>query len=137
MRTIMSTWLKKWEPENELFWKTEGARTAWRVLWISTWSLIFSFATWFVISAVVVRLPFIGFKFDTMQLFWLAAMPGLAGGPILSFLFFFFFFFFFILFFFVGRGFALACGGVFFFFFFFFFFFLRKKKKKKNAFCPA
>jgi len=82
MRTIMSTWLKKWEPENELFWKTEGARTAWRVLWISTWSLIFSFATWFVISAVVVRLPFIGFKFDTMQLFWLAAMPGLAGGTL-------------------------------------------------------
>lgn len=31
-------------------------------------------------SAVVVRLPAIGFKFDTMQLFWLAAMPGLAGG---------------------------------------------------------
>ncbi|MDD5435387.1 MAG: hypothetical protein PH343_08165, partial [Nitrospira sp.] len=34
----------------------------------------------FVMSAVSVRLPNIGFKFDTMQLFWLAAMPGLAGG---------------------------------------------------------
>jgi NNP family nitrate/nitrite transporter-like MFS transporter len=31
-------------------------------------------------SAVVVRMPGLGFKFDTMQLFWLAAMPGLAGG---------------------------------------------------------
>ncbi|MBI2340815.1 MAG: NarK/NasA family nitrate transporter [Deltaproteobacteria bacterium] len=76
----MSTWLKKWEPENELFWKTEGGKQANRTLWVTTFSLIFSFATWFVMSAVVVRLPNIGFKFDTMQLFWLAAMPGLAGG---------------------------------------------------------
>lgn len=76
----MSNWLKKWEPENEQFWKTEGSKHANRTLWITTFSLIFSFATWFVMSAVVVRLPNIGFKFDTMQLFWLAAMPGLAGG---------------------------------------------------------
>ena len=33
-----------------------------------------------MMSTVVVRIPQIGFKFDTMQLFWLAAMPGLAGG---------------------------------------------------------
>ena len=33
-------------------------------------------------SAVVVRLPNVGFKFDTGQLFWLAAMPGLAGGTL-------------------------------------------------------
>lgn len=76
----MATWLKKWEPENETFWKAEGSKHANRTMWITTFSLIFSFATWFVMSAVVVRLPGIGFKFDTMQLFWLAAMPGLAGG---------------------------------------------------------
>ncbi len=76
----MSNWLEKWEPENEQFWKTEGSKHANRTLWITTFSLIFSFATWFVMSAVAVRLPSIGFKFDTMQLFWLAAMPGLAGG---------------------------------------------------------
>lgn len=76
----MSTWLKKWEPENEQFWKSEGSKHANTTLWITTFSLIFSFATWFVMSAVTVRLPNIGFKFDTMQLFWLAAMPGLAGG---------------------------------------------------------
>ncbi len=76
----MSTWLKKWEPENNEFWEKEGSKIGWRSLWITTWSLIFSFATWFVMSAVVVRLPAIGFKFETMQLFWLAAMPGLAGG---------------------------------------------------------
>ncbi|MEK7773503.1 MAG: MFS transporter [Deltaproteobacteria bacterium] len=73
------SWLKRWEPENPQFWK-ENSGLAWRTLFITTWSLIFSFATWFTMSAVVVRLPAIGFKFDTMQLFWLAAIPGLASG---------------------------------------------------------
>ncbi len=75
----MSSWLTKWEPEDPQFWK-ENSGLAWRTLFITTWSLIFSFATWFTMSAIVVRLPNIGFKFDTMQLFWLAAIPGLASG---------------------------------------------------------
>lgn len=74
------SWLKKWEPEDPQFWKEEGSSRAWGTLNVTTLSLFFSFATWFVMSAVVVRLPNIGFKFDQMQLFWLAAMPGLAGG---------------------------------------------------------
>lgn len=76
----MATWLKRWEPEDPQFWKAEGSGRAWGTLTVTTFSLFFSFATWFVMSAVSVRLPNIGFKFDTMQLFWLAAMPGLAGG---------------------------------------------------------
>ena len=75
MNTILN-----WEPENPEFWKKTGSRIAWRTLTITTLSLVLSFATWFVMSAIVVRLPNIGFKFDTMQLFWLTAMPGLAGG---------------------------------------------------------
>lgn len=75
-------WLKTWEPEIPQFWKTTGSKIAWRTLILTTFSLIASFATWFVMSAVVVRLPGMGFKFDTMQLFWLAAMPGLAGGTL-------------------------------------------------------
>ena len=74
--------IAQWEPENENFWKQTGSKIAWRTLSITTVSLILSFATWFVMSAVVVKLPNIGFKFDTMQLFWLAAMPGLAGGTL-------------------------------------------------------
>lgn len=35
-----------------------------------------------MMSAIVVKLPGIGFKFTTSQLFWLAAMPGLAGGTL-------------------------------------------------------
>lgn len=76
----MSTWLTKWEPENEFFWKSEGSKIAWRTLWVTTIALILSFATWFMMSAIVTKLPGIGFKFDKDQLFWLAAMPGLAAG---------------------------------------------------------
>lgn len=76
----MKTWLEKWEPDNPVFWKETGSRIAWRTLTITTIALTLSFATWFMLSAVVVRIPQIGFQFNTMQLFWLAAMPGLAGG---------------------------------------------------------
>lgn len=76
----MATWLTKWEPENNEFWESEGKKVAWRVLSITTLSLILSFGTWFMMSAIVTKLPGIGFKFDKDQLFWLAAMPGLAAG---------------------------------------------------------
>lgn len=72
--------LARWEPEDPTFWKETGSALAWRTCGITTFSLIFSFATWFVMSAVVVRMPNIGFKFTTMELFWLAAIPGLASG---------------------------------------------------------
>lgn len=78
----MATWLSKWDPENNTFWESEGKKIAWRTLWITTFSLILSFATWFMMSAIVVKLPGIGFKFTQNQLFWLAAMPGLAGGTL-------------------------------------------------------
>jgi NNP family nitrate/nitrite transporter-like MFS transporter len=77
-----STWLQEWKPEEENFWADTGKKIAWRTLTITTIALILSFATWFMMSAIVVRLPQIGFKFDTMELFWLAAMPGLAGGTL-------------------------------------------------------
>lgn len=76
----MNTWLTKWEPENVEFWKETGSKIAWRTLAVTTLGLILSFASWFMMSGIVVRMPQIGFKYDTMQLFWLAAMPGLAGG---------------------------------------------------------
>ena len=76
------TWLARWEPENEVFWRTEGKGLAWRTLGITTANLTMAFIVWFLMSALVVRLPGIGFKFTTAQLFWLAAMPGLAGGTL-------------------------------------------------------
>lgn len=76
------SWIETWTPEDETFWRATGSRIAWRTLTLTTISLVLSFATWFAMSAVVVRLPNVGFEFDTEQLFWLAAMPGLAGGTL-------------------------------------------------------
>jgi len=79
---MATTWLEKWTPEDEVFWEETGSRIAWRTLTITTVTLIISFATWFMMSAIVVRMPAIGFNFTPNQLFWLAAMPGLAGGTL-------------------------------------------------------
>jgi MFS transporter, NNP family, nitrate/nitrite transporter len=78
----MATWIEKWTPEDENFWTETGSKIAWRTLIVTTATLTLSFATWFMMSAIVVKLPAIGFKFTTSQLFWLAAMPGLAGGTL-------------------------------------------------------
>jgi MFS transporter, NNP family, nitrate/nitrite transporter len=77
-----TTWLKHWAPEDELFWKKMGKSIASRTLIITTANLTLAFIVWFVVSALVVRLPQIGFQLTTGQLFWLAAMPGLAGGSL-------------------------------------------------------
>jgi NNP family nitrate/nitrite transporter-like MFS transporter len=76
------SWLRTWTPEDPQFWETTGKRIAWRTLWITTANLMMAFVTWFVVSALVVRLPNVGFDLSTSQLFWLAAMPGLAGGTL-------------------------------------------------------
>lgn len=71
--------LDRWAPEDALFWETVGARVARRTLWITTGALTLSFATWFMWSVIVVRLPRLGFDLSMSQLFWLAAIPGLVG----------------------------------------------------------
>ncbi|MCB8933396.1 MAG: NarK/NasA family nitrate transporter [Fimbriimonadaceae bacterium] len=71
-----------WNPEDLELWRASGSRLGWRTLWVTTFCLILAFATWFMVSAIAVRLPGIGFKFDTQQLFWIAAMPGLAAGTL-------------------------------------------------------
>jgi len=76
------TWLERWEPESDSFWQNGGSSLAWRTLTITTLNLTMAFMAWFLVSALVVRLPQIGFKFSPTQLFWLAAMPGLAGGTL-------------------------------------------------------
>ena len=76
----MNTWLDKWEPENEEFWNKTGSKIAWKTLIITTLTLILSFASWFIMSVIVVKLPGLGFSYTKSQLFWLAAIPGLAAG---------------------------------------------------------
>src|SRR6476620_3056616 len=76
------TWLDHWEPEDPAFWSAGGKARAWLTLTITTFDLTLAFIIWFVVSALVVRLPGLGFPLSTGQLFWLAAMPGLAGGTL-------------------------------------------------------
>lgn len=74
--------LQDWQPNEAEFWEAKAKPIAWKTLWITTFCLILSFSTWFMVSAIVVKLTGIGFRFDKQQLFWLNAMPGLAAGTL-------------------------------------------------------
>ncbi|HET6562968.1 MAG TPA: MFS transporter [Marmoricola sp.] len=70
-------WLESWDPENEETW---DKKLAWTTLWITTFSLTMCFASWFLASAIAPKLTNLGFPYTDDQLYWLVAMPGLAGG---------------------------------------------------------
>ena len=74
--------LTDWRPDDAAFWKEQGRSIARRNLWISIPALLLSFAVWMVWSVVVAKLPAIGFKYTTDQLFWLAALPALSGATL-------------------------------------------------------
>ena len=74
--------LTEWNPEDQAFWKGKGRAIARRNLWISIPALLLAFVIWMVWSVVVAKLPAVGFKFTTDQLFWLASMPGLSGATL-------------------------------------------------------
>ncbi len=74
--------LADWRPEDEAFWTTQGRAIARRNLWISIPALLLSFAIWQVWSVVIAKLPLVGFKLSTDQLFWLAALPGISGATL-------------------------------------------------------
>lgn len=74
--------LLTWDPENPVFWEKTAAKLAKRTLWITTAALTLSFATWFVWSAVIVRLPELGFPLSVSQRFMLTALPGFVGATL-------------------------------------------------------
>ena len=82
MATVTEQPIQAWQPNEPEFWESTAKPIAWKTLWITTFCLILSFATWFMVSAIVVKLTGIGYKFDKGQLFWLNAMPGLAAGTL-------------------------------------------------------
>ena len=81
-KTAKGPVLADWRPEDAQFWDRSGRGVANRNLWISIPCLLLAFVIWMVWSVVVARLPAIGFSFDTGQLFWLAALPGLSGATL-------------------------------------------------------
>ena len=74
--------LTHWNAEDAVFWEQEGRGIASRNLWISIPALMLAFAVWMVWSAVVVNLPYVGFKLSVRELFWLAALPSLCGATL-------------------------------------------------------
>jgi len=74
--------ISHWNPEDLSFWRKSGQSVAQRNLWISIPALMLAFAVWMVWSVVVVKLPAVGFRFSTNQLFWLAALPALCGATL-------------------------------------------------------
>ncbi len=77
MVTVTKADLARWDPEDPERW---DSRFAWRTLWITTYNLTLAFCVWYLVSAVAPRLNDIGFGLTTSQLYWLVAVPGLAGG---------------------------------------------------------
>jgi NNP family nitrate/nitrite transporter-like MFS transporter len=69
--------LATWDPENEATW---DSRFAWRTLWITTYNLTLAFCAWYLVSAIAPRLNTIGYDLTKPELYWLVAVPGLAGG---------------------------------------------------------
>lgn len=70
-------WLESWDPENESTWESG---LAWRTLWITTFCLTLAFIAWFLPSAVIPKLNALGYTWTKSELYWMAAMPGLAAG---------------------------------------------------------
>ena len=72
-------WLESWTPENPDTW---DSGRAWKTLWVTTFNLTLAFATWFLVSALAPKLNNIGYDLSKGQLYWLVAIPGLAGGTL-------------------------------------------------------
>jgi MFS transporter, NNP family, nitrate/nitrite transporter len=73
--------IEDWRPEDPEFWETKGRAIARRNLWISIPACCSpSRCGW--CGRWWSRLPAVGFKFTTDQLFWLAALPGLSGATL-------------------------------------------------------
>ena len=66
-----------WDPEDDEHW---DERFAWQTLWITTYTLMLAFAVWYLVSAIAPRLNSIGYDLTEPELYWLVAVPGLAGG---------------------------------------------------------
>ena len=74
--------ITRWEPEDDSFWNSEGAKIAWRTLWISIPCLLCGFAVWIYWSVITVQMLNLGFPFSKADLFTLNSIAGLAGATL-------------------------------------------------------
>jgi NNP family nitrate/nitrite transporter-like MFS transporter len=71
-------WIDHWDPEDEAFWRSTGARIAHRNLWFSILSEHIGFSIWTMWSVLVL---FLGpeYGIDAASKFFLVAVPTLVG----------------------------------------------------------
>lgn len=69
-------WLEGWQPEEGKWDSALAHKTG----MITTFNLGLAFCTWFLASALAPKLQGLGFQFTKSELYWLTAIPGLAGG---------------------------------------------------------
>lgn len=74
--------IKRWEPEQADFWRSQGKKIANKNLLISIPALMLAFSVWMLWSVVVVNLNKAGFSFTKNQMFWLTALPALSGATL-------------------------------------------------------
>ena len=74
-----NAWISDWRPNDETFWSTTGKAVARRNLIWSIFAEHLGFSIWLVWSIVATKLPQVGFKYTTDELFQLVALPGLIG----------------------------------------------------------
>jgi NNP family nitrate/nitrite transporter-like MFS transporter len=74
--------IHEWDPEDKVFWESEGKRIATRNLWISVPSLLMGFAVWLMWGIITVQMSNLGFPFKQEELFTLTAIAGLAGATL-------------------------------------------------------
>jgi NNP family nitrate/nitrite transporter-like MFS transporter len=75
----MSRWIKHWNPEDSEFWQKSGRKIARRNLFWSILAENLGFSVWLIWSITATKLPAVGFKYSTEQLFGLVSLPGLVG----------------------------------------------------------
>ncbi|WP_298776397.1 MFS transporter [uncultured Shewanella sp.] len=74
--------LQKWDPEDKVFWESQGKKIANRNLWISIPSLLCGFAVWLYWGVITVQMLNLGFPFAKSELFTLMAISGLTGATL-------------------------------------------------------
>ncbi|MFH8250101.1 MFS transporter [Microbacterium sp. B2969] len=72
-------WIDGWNPEDAVFWQSEGRAIARRNLGWSIFAEFLGFIVWQLWSIVVVMLPGAGFTFSSSEVFWLISLPSLVG----------------------------------------------------------
>ncbi|WP_188755424.1 MFS transporter [Microbacterium album] len=72
-------WIDGWNPEDDVFWASQGRAIARRNLRWSIFAEFLGFIVWQLWSIVVVLLPAAGFTLSTTESFWLISLPSLVG----------------------------------------------------------